>query len=56
MEQGWYEESEHGAWTFLKSQGFTMNKGVINKMEREVTEDEWEAIDYLCGEWDWAYE
>lgn len=52
-------EDDWAAWLFLKSRGYAMNKGVIafrpEKFDN-MPADESAAIDYLFGEWDWAYE
>ena len=43
------------AWAFLRERGFAHDQGVIQKPDREITAEEFEAIDYLCLEWDWAF-
>lgn len=47
------------AWLYLKERGYEMNKGVIKYRPEKfhnMPDDESQAIDYLVGEWDWAYE
>lgn len=45
------------AWKYLQSLGWTHTKGVIQpKPGHEMTDEERDAIEYLCLEWDWGYE
>ena len=52
----WNDEGQ--AWMHLARLGFTQYKYVIRppyenfNFDYETTE----AVNYLCGEWDWAYE
>lgn len=49
--------SDQEAREVLK-ENFDNDRGVITpKIEGySPTEREWDAVDYLCGEWDYAYE
>lgn len=57
--QEWRPEDEHTeALATLKKYGFTDNQGVIKSAgkPRGLPDEVWEAVDYLCAEWDYAYE
>ena len=44
-------------WKFLKARGYTAPRFLIRPPEgHTVTEDEGECIDFLCDEWDWAFD
>lgn len=49
---------DDGPWEFLKSRGYTMDHFYISIPSplRKITEDEGDCIDFLCDEWDWAFE
>jgi len=46
------------AWEHLKARGFTQDRFVIRPPSADYEYDEVtdEAINYLVGEWDWAFE
>lgn len=49
-------EDDWEAHKFLEARGFHITHDfVIRKPNREPLDDEWDAIDYLCGEGDYAY-
>jgi hypothetical protein len=53
-------ESMEDAWGYLKSQGWTeAANGVLKappkKLHKHITSKEYEAVDYLCDEWDWDF-
>ena len=51
-------EHDLEAWTILKIKGWTCCDFVLRKSspDYEPSEIEWQAVQYLCDEWDWAYE
>lgn len=48
----------HPPWAFLASKGYTERMGFIHLPSplHKITEEEGECIDFLCDEWDWAFE
>jgi hypothetical protein len=40
---------------YLKSEGWTDDKGWLFSPSRTITEKEWDCVDFLCDEWDFAY-
>jgi len=49
---------DSGPWEFLKNLGWTQTStGWLRHPEpfREISEKEWDCVDFLCEEWDWAY-
>ncbi len=49
--------SDYEAWEFLESKGFLENNFIIQiSKDKELTDREIEALDYLCDEWDWGVE
>lgn len=48
----------HPPWAFLASKGYTERMGFISLPSplHKITEDEGDCIDFLCDEWDWAFE
>lgn len=55
----WDDEAE--AWDYLASLGFTQHRSVIRPPSPDFDFGLYpkslsEAINYLCGEWDWAYD
>lgn len=52
-EHGWDGDGE--AWAYLKSVGWEEKHFVLYPpIRRCVIEKEWDAVAYLCDEWDWA--
>ena len=52
-------EDDWEAWKFLASRGYEHRGGVIRfrpEKLNDMPDDEANAIDYLFGEWDWAYD
>ncbi len=47
------------AWDILESQGWTEIRFVIHpprdRKKSEISDMEWNAVEYLCDEWDWAF-
>lgn len=45
------------AWEYLKGRGWREHKFVLKPpCKRTPSKKEWRAVDYLCDEWDWAYD
>lgn len=44
-----------GPLEFLKENGWQDDKGTLLSPNREITEKEWDCVDFLCDEWDFAY-
>lgn len=63
LHEYWCNKDDEGvgdraAWTHLASRGYKNRKGIIyhpDPNHQELPEDG-KAIDYLCAEWDWAFE
>jgi hypothetical protein len=51
-------DNDGEAWAHLEQRGFTQFKGVIRPPapDYEFDRKTSEAVNYLVGEWDWAYE
>ena len=41
------------AWNYLEERGYTDKHFVIQLPIRDMAEGEWDAVGYLCNEWDW---
>lgn len=41
---------------FLQDSGWTEKAGWLFSPNRVVAEGEWERVDFLCDEWDFAYD
>lgn len=52
-------DDEWAAWWHLERRGFTQHRCVIRPPDGKRLADfdfnTREAVNYLCGEWDWAY-
>lgn len=46
------------AWDHLRKRGFTYTRGGIIQAPEDHTfiQDDWDAIDYMCQEWDYGWE
>ena len=42
------------AWDYLEKRGYTEKQFLKQLPIRDMTEGEWDAVKYLCGEWDWG--
>ena len=52
-----FPEYDDEAWAVLAKAGFTHCRGVIRSPQHHRwSQRERDAVDYLCDEWDWAYE
>lgn len=56
-----YWDDENAAWAHLRELGFTQSKCVIRPPSPDFDFELYgratsEAINYLVGEWDWAYQ
>lgn len=40
---------------YLKNSGWSESKGHLSPPNAPITDDEWECVDFLCEEWDYAY-
>lgn len=46
----------HKPLTFLKENGWADKAGLLLAPNgREITEKEWDCVDFLCDEWDFAF-
>jgi hypothetical protein len=53
------EIDEQGPLKYLKDRGFTeVMNGMLQppKTDYMITTEEWECVEFLCDEWDFAYE
>lgn len=48
-------ESDDEAYNFLKEKGWSADEFILrpNKPPEQITEEEFDAVDYLVFEWDW---
>lgn len=40
---------------FLKSRGWVYDRGMLSAPKRQITEKEWDCVDFLCYEWDFGF-
>jgi len=40
---------------FLKNSGWSSDRGFLSPPNCHITDAEWECVDFLCEEWDYAY-
>lgn len=49
-------ENDYEATEFLKSRGYEIDSGFTIRFGESVLDDEFEALQYLCNEWDYHAE
>lgn len=48
-------ENDYEATEFLKARGYEIDGGFTIYFNESILDDEFEAIEYLCNEWDYNY-